>query len=208
MGDSGTDDRAGVVTADRAAVFLDRDGVISELVWHEVDHAYESAADPDRVALMAGVPDALKAIRDAGFLTVVVSNQPAAAKGTASRQDLVATHDRIVALLAEAGVELDAFRYCLHHPRGVESELSRRSSCRKPEPGLILRAADDFDIDLERSWMVGDADRDVEAGRRAGCCTILVENPRSSHRRKGSSGPDYLARDLAEAAVIVTAGRP
>lgn len=207
MGDGRTDDRAGAVTADRAAVFLDRDGVIAGLVWHDLDEAYESAARPERVALMADAPAAVNAISAAGYLTVVVSNQPAAAKRTATRAELAATHDRVVALLAEAGVQLDAFRYCFHHPDGVEPELTTTCSCRKPEPGLILGAADDLDIDLERSWMIGDADGDVEAGRRAGCRTILVENPQSSHRRRGLSDPDHHARDLAEAAVIVTAGQ-
>ncbi len=208
MGDGRADDPAGAVTAQSAAVFLDRDGVIAELVWHDVDHAYESAAHPERVALMADAPAALSSIRAAGYLTVVVSNQPAAAKGTATRAELAAAHDRLVELLGEAGAGVDAFRYCLHHPQGVEPELTTTCSCRKPEPGLILGAADDLHVDLERSWMIGDADRDVEAGRRAGCRTILVENPRSSHRREGLSEPDHHARDLAEAAVIVTAGQP
>jgi D-glycero-D-manno-heptose 1,7-bisphosphate phosphatase len=190
----------------RPAVFLDRDGVIAELVWHDVDGAYESVAHPDRVSLVADAPAALRAMRDAGFLTVVVSNQPAAAKGTASRADLGATHDRIVALLSDAGVEVDEFRYCFHHPDGVEPGLSTACSCRKPEPGLILGAAADLDLDVERSWMIGDADSDVEAGRRAGCRTILVEHPRSAHRRTRGDCADFRVRNLAEAADIVVAG--
>jgi len=191
----------------RPAVFLDRDGVIAELVWHEIDGAYESAAHPDRVSLVSDAAFALRAMRDAGFLTVVVSNQPAAAKGTASRADLAATHDRIVALLSDAGVEVDEFRYCFHHPEGVEPELTAACSCRKPEPGLILGAAADLGVDVERSWMIGDADSDVEAGRRAGCRTILVEHPLSSHRRKGGDHADYRVRTVTEAADIVTAGQ-
>jgi histidinol-phosphate phosphatase family protein len=188
------------VTTGRAGVFLDRDGVIAELVWHDADHASEGASHPDRMTLAADAVAALRTIQDAGFLAVVVSNQPAAAKGTASREDLDATHRRLVALLEKAGVELDAYRYCFHHP-------DDGCSCRKPEPGLILSAADELGVDLRRSWMIGDADRDVDAGRRAGCRTILIENPQSEHRRDGAGRADYCARNLAEAAVIVT-GKP
>jgi D-glycero-D-manno-heptose 1,7-bisphosphate phosphatase len=191
----------------RPAVFLDRDGVITELVWHDIDGAYESAAHPDRVSLVPDAGAALRAMRSAGFLIVVVSNQPAAAKGTASRADLDATHRRIVALLSEAGAHIDEFRYCLHHPRGIEPELTQECSCRKPEPGLILAAAADLDIDVERSWMIGDADIDIEAGCRAGCRTILVEHPLSAHRRGSDIAADYRVRNLAEAADIVTAGQ-
>jgi D-glycero-D-manno-heptose 1,7-bisphosphate phosphatase len=184
------------VTARRAAVFLDRDGVLADLVWHEVDQAYEGAAQPERVTLAADAAEGLRRIRDAGYVMVVVSNQPAAAKGTATRAQLAATHDRFVALLEGAGVELDDYRYCFHHP-------DEACSCRKPEPGLILRAADELDVDVRRSWMIGDADRDVEAGRRAGCRTILIDNPQSEHRRGGESRANHRARSLAEAAVIV-----
>jgi D-glycero-D-manno-heptose 1,7-bisphosphate phosphatase len=190
----------------RQAVFLDRDGVIAELVWHDIDQAYESAVQPDHVALVSDAAEALRTMRAAGLLTVVVSNQPAAAKGTASREDLAATHERVVALLAEAGVEVDHFRYCFHHPSGVDPQLAGTCSCRKPEPGLILGAATDLGVAVARSWMIGDADSDIEAGRRAGCRTILVEHPLSSHRRGGGENADYRVRTLAEAADIVTAG--
>jgi histidinol-phosphate phosphatase family protein len=186
------------VSSPHAAVFLDRDGVIAELVWHDRDNAYEGAAHPERLALAAGAADGVKAIRAAGFITVVVSNQPAAAKGTATQAELAATHDRFVELLRAAGVELDAYRYCFHHPDDA-------CACRKPHPGLLLQAADELGLDLRRSWMIGDADRDIEAGRRAGCRTILIENPQSAHRRAEASPADYRAPTLAAAAFIVAA---
>lgn len=184
-------------------MFLDRDGVVVELVWDEEDGAFEAPNAPDDVALMPGAAEAIRAIRAAGYKTVVVSNQPAAAKRKASRADLDTVHLRVVTLLAEAGTRIDDYRYCLHHPQGLDPELTGACGCRKPEPGMLLEAAAELQIDLSTSWMVGDSDRDVEAGRRAGCRTILVENPRSAHRRLGGRA-DYRVAAIGEAAAIVT----
>jgi D-glycero-D-manno-heptose 1,7-bisphosphate phosphatase len=192
------------VSSGRPAVFLDRDGVIAGLVWLEDDNAYESASSPDRVELMPDAAHALKAIGAAGYLTVVASNQPAAAKRTATHADLAAAHERFVELLEGEGVRLDDYRYCFHHPEGTEPELTATCSCRKPEPRLILDAAAELGVDVARIWMIGDADRDVEAGSRAGCRTVLIENPLSAHRRNSAGASHYRARNLDEAGVIVT----
>jgi D-glycero-D-manno-heptose 1,7-bisphosphate phosphatase len=120
VGDRREGEHAHAVNAGRPAVFLDRDGVIAGLVWHDVDNAHESASSPDGIELMPDVAEALKTIGAAGYLTVVVSNQPAAAKRTATRAELAAAHDRLVDLLEAEGVRLDAYRYSIHHYR-VES---------------------------------------------------------------------------------------
>lgn len=185
------------------AVFLDRDGVIVELVWDPVDGSFEGPHREEDVRLVPGAADAIRRIRSLDYRTVVVSNQPGAAKGKASHEDLRGAHERVVRLLADSGVAIDDYRYCLHHPDAVDPELARACECRKPKPGMLLDAADALDIDLSRSWMIGDSDADAEAGRTAGCRTILVENPRSLHRREVEVDVDYRVRDVAHAAEIV-----
>lgn len=185
------------------AVFLDRDGVVVELVWDGVDGSYEGPTASDDVQLVPGAADAIRRIRSLDYRTVVVSNQPGAAKGKASQDDLLAAHERVVRLLAEQGVMIDDYRYCLHHPDALDPVLARACDCRKPKPGMLLEAAAELDIDLSRSWMIGDSDVDAAAGRDAGCRTILVENPRSTHRRRDDGPADYRVGDVAHAADIV-----
>jgi D-glycero-D-manno-heptose 1,7-bisphosphate phosphatase len=185
------------------AVFLDRDGVIVELVWDNVDGSFESPHVKEDVSLVPVAADAIRRIRAGGYRTVVVSNQPGAAKGKVSHEALLEAHERVVRLLAESGTVIDDYRYCWHHPDALDPELARACDCRKPQPGMLLRAAAALDIDLSRSWMIGDSDSDAEAGHTAGCRTILVENPRSLHRRQVDGHADYRARDVAHAAEIV-----
>jgi D-glycero-D-manno-heptose 1,7-bisphosphate phosphatase len=187
----------------REAVFLDRDGVIVELVWDAADGSYEGPNVKEDVHLVPGASDAIGRIRNLDYRTVVVSNQPGAAKGKASHDDLLEAHAQVVRLLAEQGVAIDDYRYCLHHPDALDPGLSRSCECRKPKPGLLLQAAAELDIDLSRSWMIGDSDSDAEAGHRAGCRTILVENPRSAHRRRGGEHVDFRTRDVSRAVDIV-----
>jgi D-glycero-D-manno-heptose 1,7-bisphosphate phosphatase len=188
----------------RRAVFLDRDGVINELVWDAAANALESPYRSDDVALLPGAVEGLKALREEGFALVVVSNQPAAAKGTATLAALAGVHEQLEGLLGEHGIRLDSYRYCYHHPEGSDSQLGRVCACRKPAPGMIIETATELGFALASSWLVGDADRDVEAGRRAGCRTILIENPASQHRRSSRIEADAVAGSLAEAAVIIS----
>lgn len=182
----------------RAAVFLDRDGVINEPVPDpQTGGLPESPYRPEDVRLVPGAAEAIKELHDAGFLLVAASNQPAAAKGNATMEQLQAVHERVVELLAAEGAALDDWRYCFHHP-----DRDGACRCRKPEPGMLLDAAAEHDIDLSRSWMVGDADRDVEAGRRAGVRTVLVEHPGSAHRRKGAPS-DAIVRNLSAVPGII-----
>ena len=132
-----------------------------------------------------------------------VSNQPAAAKGLVPVEQLQETNDRVLELLAAEGVTFDGFELCLHHPDGIVEGLSGTCDCRKPAPGMLLRAAHRLGIDLKRSWIIGDTDSDVLAGNAAGCLTVLVENPDSAHKRAGDVRPDAVARDLEAAAALV-----
>ena len=186
-----------------AGVFLDRDGVIVELVWDAVDNAYEGPNVASDVRLVPGAVDAIRRIRSLDYRTVVVSNQPGAAKGKASHDDLLEAHEHLVRLLAESGVVIDDYRYCLHHPDAIDPALAQDCDCRKPKPGMLLQAAADLDIDVSQSWMIGDSDADAEAGRLAGCRTILVENPLSTHRREADGHADFRAKDVGDAVDII-----
>ena len=187
----------------RRAVFVDRDGVVNELVPDPVSGLPESPLDPEHVALIPGAAAALRRLHEAGYALVGVSNQPAAAKGVVGLGDLDRVQDRVLTLLEGEGVVPDAFRLCFHHPEGVVAELTRVCDCRKPASGMLVAAASELDLDLGRSWLVGDTDDDVSAGSAVGCRTVLIENPGSSHKRRDSAAPDARAPDLSGAAEVI-----
>jgi D-glycero-D-manno-heptose 1,7-bisphosphate phosphatase len=183
----------------RPAVFLDRDGVLNELVPDPVSGAPESPLRIEDVRLIPGAAAAAKRLGRAGFALVCVSNQPAAAKGLVSVAQLMTVHEHIVGMLAEEGVRFRDSHLCLHHEQGVVPELSGACACRKPAPGMLLGAAAALGLDLASSWMVGDTDADVLAGHAAGCRTALLRNPGSAHKRSGRVSPEMLCPDLAGA---------
>lgn len=188
----------------RAAVFLDRDGVLNDPVLDPVDGRPESPLRAEDVVLAAGAVEGCLRLREQGFLLLVASNQPAAAKGKATLAGLRAVHDRVAALLAAEGVAIDDWRYCFHHPRATDPALlGDPCGCRKPAPGMLLDLAAAHDVDLAASWMVGDSDGDVEAGLAAGCRTVLIEHPGSAHRRTGKTRSAPLARNLSSAAAFI-----
>jgi D-glycero-D-manno-heptose 1,7-bisphosphate phosphatase len=182
----------------RPAAFLDRDGVLNEAVPDPVSGALESPLAVEDVRLLPGAAMACRDLAQAGYALACVSNQPAAAKGKTTLERLQAVHERVVELLEEEGVELEVSLLCPHHPEGVVPELSGPCDCRKPAPGMLLEAAGVLAIDLGASWMLGDTDADIEAGRAAGCRTVLIGHPGSAHKRTGRASPDLLAVDLAD----------
>jgi D,D-heptose 1,7-bisphosphate phosphatase len=186
----------------RAAVFLDKDGTLIE------DVPYNVA--PDHIRLAAGVAEGLPRLRAAGFLLIVVSNQSGVARGYFAEGAIGPVRERIRELLKEIGVELDGFYYCPHHPDGNMPGYATDCDCRKPRPGMILQAARDHGIDLSRSWFVGDILDDVEAGRRAGCRTALIDNGNETEwKRSPLRWPDIVVGEMAEAArLIAAAGQP
>jgi D-glycero-D-manno-heptose 1,7-bisphosphate phosphatase len=184
----------------RPAAFLDRDGTLNEFAPDPDSGVPESPLRVADVRLIEGAADAARQLAHAGFALVCVSNQPAAAKGKVSLEGLLAVHERVLELLREEGVHLDASRLCLHHPEGVVPELSGPCDCRKPAPGMLLDAAEELGLDLASSWMLGDTDSDVLAGHAAGCRAVLIEHPGSAHKRAGGARPDLVASSLADAA--------
>ena len=169
------------------AVFLDRDGILNRNVFYADTYAWESPRSASEVELTGGLAPALRLLLAAGYLLIVVSNQPNAAKGKCSRQALDAVHAKVISLLAAEGVTLHDHYLCLHHP-----EHTGTCACRKPSPFFLLEAARKHGLDLERSWMIGDRASDVACGRAAGTFTIWVNTG------EGASGPaPECAADLA-----------
>lgn len=185
-----------------AVVFLDKDGTLIENVPYNVD--------PSRIRLAPGAEQALPQLARAGFRFAVISNQPGVALGRFSEQALAGVDARLRELLAAIGVELSGFYYCPHHPAGVVPEYAVTCDCRKPAPGLVLRAACDLGANLQRSWLVGDILDDIEAGNRAGCGTVLLDNGNETEWVLGPARyPGHIARTLLEAArIILMASRP
>jgi histidinol-phosphate phosphatase family protein len=182
----------------RRAVFLDKDGTLVEDVPYNVD--------PSKVQLTPGAAAGLAALRRADYRLIVVSNQSGAARGYFAPSALEGVRERLSALLAAQGVQLDGFYWCPHHPQGDVPELSVVCDCRKPAAGLLLRAAAELGINLETSWLIGDILDDVEAGRRAGCRTILLDNGHETlWRLTPNREPDHLVTELEEAARLILA---
>lgn len=152
------------------AVFLDRDGTINKYVGF--------LRDIDDFELIDGVAEAIKKINAYGYLSIVVTNQPVIARGEVSFEKLDQIHNKMETLLGKEGAYLDFIYYCPHHPHkgyeGERLELKFDCECRKPKPGMLLKAAEDFNIDLSQSWMIGDDENDVKAGIAAGCKTVLI----------------------------------
>ncbi len=190
-----------------AGVFLDRDGVLNELVLDRVSGRPESPLRVADVRLIPGAAAAAAGLQRLGFAIVCVSNQPAAAKGRVSETELLAVHDRVMELLLAEGVQLAASRLCLHHEQGIVPALTGPCDCRKPAPGMLIEAARALSIDLRSSWMVGDTDADVQAGKAAGCKTALIEHPGSVHKRLQAISADLNARSLAEVAARLGVAR-
>ncbi|MEY3027179.1 MAG: D-glycero-beta-D-manno-heptose,7-bisphosphate 7-phosphatase [Planctomycetota bacterium] len=177
------------------AIFLDRDGTLVP------DDA--NAGVPARLTLLDGVAPSLRRLRDAGFRLVVATNQGGVAHGRFTEREVDAFHTRLSELLDEqTGVErtIERFYYCPFHPKGLIPEYTREHPWRKPRPGMLLQAAQDLELELERSWMIGDSPRDIAAGRSAGMRTILVSRDKS---RIADAAADYSAASLAEAVELI-----
>jgi histidinol-phosphate phosphatase family protein len=182
------------------AVFLDKDGTLVENIPFNVD--------PRRIRLTARASDAMRLLHRAGFLLIVVTNQSGIARGILTESMMGRVRARLERLAKASGAALTDFLYCPHHPAGTLRRYACACACRKPGPGMLLRAAARHRIDLTRSWLIGDILDDVEAGRRAGCSTILIDNDNETEWRLGPYRlPHAVAGNLLEAARFVLCGR-
>ncbi len=180
------------------AVFLDKDGTLVEDVPYNVD--------PRRVCLTAGAAQGLGRLHAAGYRLLVVSNQSGVARGYFPEEALAGVWQRLEELLSAAGVPLAGWYYCPHHPAGSVARYAVACDCRKPRAGLLLQAAREHDLDLPRCWLVGDILDDIEAGRTAGCRTVLLDNGHETEwLLTPERTPHHRAPDLAEAAERVLA---
>jgi D-glycero-D-manno-heptose 1,7-bisphosphate phosphatase len=183
------------------AVFLDRDGTLIENRGYICDFA--------QVGFYPFAAGAVRALAGAGFRVIVVSNQSAVGRGICSQEQVLALHRRLQEHFRGMGAEIAAFYHCPYLADAAVAAYRRESPLRKPEPGMLLLAARDHRLDLAQSFMVGDRDDDIEAGRRAGCRTVLVRTGYGSEcesrlRREGPR-PDFVADDLAAAAGLIVA---
>jgi len=181
----------------RPAVFLDRDGVIIE--------EKHLLTRKEQVELIPGSADAIRRLNEAGYAVIMVSNQPVVARNLCTEDDVHDVNDCVQALLVAEGAYLDRSYFCPHHPERGHPEADdpryrRACECRKPKPGMLLQAAKELHLDLERSFMVGDTTSDIVAGNDAGCTTILVETGHAGKDGKHAATPDLICRSLEEAA--------
>jgi D-glycero-D-manno-heptose 1,7-bisphosphate phosphatase len=187
----------------RAAVFLDRDGTLLD------EDGYLD--DPEGVRLLRGAARAVAELNDAGLATVLVTNQSGVARGMFDEERLAAVHARLAELLREKGAHLDLVLYCPHHPEHGAAPYRRTCDCRKPAPGLLLEAERTLGIDLARSWVVGDAARDLEAGRKAGVPNLVLVLTGKGSATATKLSPEerrevHVVADLPAAAALITAG--
>lgn len=177
----------------RKAVFLDRDGTLNVEV--------AIVARPEDLLPLEGIGAAVRGLNDAGFLAILTTNQAIIARGDCEPAMLRRIHAGLRATLAEAGARLDGIYFCPHHP-----DYGPPCLCRKPKPGLVLAAAADFEIDLAKSWVVGDSAKDIQMARNAGVRCILVCTGKGGSDR-GTEGmhaePDFIFDSLREAAAFI-----
>jgi D-glycero-D-manno-heptose 1,7-bisphosphate phosphatase len=185
-----------IADARRRAVFLDRDGTINE----EVNYL----SRPEQLRLLPNAAEGIKLLRAKGFLAIIVTNQSGVARGYFSEQRVLEIHQDLQALLAKAGAAIDGFYYCPHHPQVGYAPYRRECECRKPKPGMLLRAAKDFRLDLAQCFVAGDKVIDILPGIEVGCRTVLVLTGYGQETLNddllAESQPNYVAVDLLDAA--------
>ncbi|MFA5097216.1 MAG: HAD family hydrolase [Candidatus Margulisiibacteriota bacterium] len=176
----------------KKTVFFDRDGTLVK------DVGYLS--DPEDIEILPGAAEAIKLLNRSGYLSIVISNQAAVARGILTEEALKKLNTAILKKFSEKGAIIDDVYYCPHHPTAGASAYTIKCECRKPKPGMILRAQKEHDIDLSLSYMVGDKSIDVEAGKNAGCRSILVLTGYGSEEKsKPGFSADFIANDPLEA---------
>ncbi|MBL7214251.1 MAG: HAD family hydrolase [Phycisphaerae bacterium] len=178
------------------AIFLDRDDTVIN------DPGYIN--EPEQVTLLPGVAEALIQFKRMGYLIIIITNQSAIARGYITEKKLEQIHQKLKNLLSAAGATIDRLYYCPYHPEGTVEGFNKESHLRKPSPGMLQKAAEEMDIDLSLSWMIGDRYRDIEAGKAAGCHTIMVDVPgKTRELNTAAPDPDRKAVNLREAVNII-----
>lgn len=186
------------------AVFLDRDGVLNPTWGKDLYNNPDSPLRFEDYSIFPFVPIAIKRINELGYLAIIVTNQPAYAKGKMTLTDLNKMNQLLRDEVLKASGRIEKIYACLHHPdpkQVVIKSLLADCDCRKPKPGMLFQAAKEFGIDLQKSWMIGDTWKDIEAGQAAGCRTVLVRNEIDNRGKKIK--PNFIAENLLEAVKII-----
>ena len=189
------------------AVFLDRDGVINELIYYREQGIVDSPFTVEQFKLIPGADEAIKKFHKMGYKVILASNQPGIAKGHMSEETFDKIRRRMKEELAKEGAFLDEEYYCFHHPEAKVERLKANCECRKPKPGLLLQAAREMGIDLSKSWMIGDGLTDIKAGKSAGTRTILLGRMKCKLCRlmdEEDARPDFIVPNLLEAVKTIS----
>lgn len=188
------------------AVFLDRDGVINEIVYFPEIGMPDSPLNPRQFKLLPGAAEAIRIFNNLGLKVIVASNQPAIAKGKMTPELFEQTRIKMRTELEKKGARIDGEYYCLHHPQAKLAEYKVNCNCRKPKPGLILRASEDFGLEPAQCYAIGDSLTDVEAGKAAGCMTFLIGNSKCDICKlieEKNVKPDHIVSSLLHASKII-----
>ena len=191
------------------AVFIDRDGVINEILYFADMGRIDTPFHVDQFKLLPKVGEAVRLINQLGFKAVVASNQPGIARNNFGEDTLDKINARMKSEISRDQGVIDAIYYCRHHPEGANPKYRVDCDCRKPKPGLLLQAAKDLGIDLKKSYMVGDGINDIQAGEKAGCKTIMIGRMKFDICRVMEDmkvAPDSVAASLFDAAKQIETG--
>ncbi len=179
------------------AIFIDKDGTLIPDIPYNVD--------PEKITLQEGVVEGLKLLKAQGYIFIMISNQSGVARGFFEKEALTGVKNKIQVLLEKDEIRFQDFYWSFNHPQGTVKKYAVECNFRKPKPGMILQAAAEHQIDLQQSWMIGDILNDVEAGKRAGCQTVLIDNGNETEWVSGEyRKPDYKAKNFFQAAAFIT----
>jgi len=187
------------------AIFLDRDGVINEVVYHKEMGIVDSPFTIEQFKILPEVCKAINRFHDQGFKVILISNQPGIAKNHYDKIVFEKIKEKMKNELSKEGAKLDAEYYCFHHPEAKIEKYKKICACRKPKPGMIMQAVKDHFIDLSKSWMIGDGINDIQAGLKAGCKTILIGRMKCDLCKileDEGIKPDFIAANLYKASLI------
>jgi len=188
------------------AIFLDRDGVINEIIYHKEMGVIDSPFTVEQFKLLPNAAKAINKFHSLGYKVIIVSNQPGLAKDNFTLEIFEKMKEKMRKELKKNGAEIDAEYYCFHHPYAKVKKYKKNCDCRKPKPGMILKAAKNHNIDLAKSWMIGDGITDIKAGQTAGCKIIFIGRMKCDLCKLMEDEqvkPNYIAPNLYRAALII-----
>lgn len=183
------------------AIFLDRDGVINEMNFNKERKVFVPPYKREELKIYAGVIESLRKFQENNFKLFLVSNQPDYATGMTGLENLAEVHDELNKILESNNIDFTEYYYCYHHPSGIIPEYSIECECRKPKNYFVLKAISDYNIDKEKSWFIGDRDKDVLCGISSGLKTIRIESGYYEYKNKVDA--DFVVKDINEASKII-----